>query len=202
MNDENLGTAPDHRALLVPAIVALASLAVLALALLGRSWMDSRTTAVISKGSVRVLNGGFAHDVVGWAPVGGATLHWSPEHGGSLSIASSTSAAPTGAAAPAAILIVGRVDDGAVYRIRAQVRLVQPRVRNVRLAVVGCIGGSSDVARSPDLSPRLSTGTWTAVAFDARLVVASCPTMVPTIQVSAVGRGTTLLVDDVSLAPR
>lgn len=202
MSDDTLGIAPDRRALLIPAVVALAALAALTLALIGRSWVNSRTTAVISKGSVRVLNGGFSHDIFGWVPAGPAALQWSPEHGGSLAITSSSAAAEAGAAAPAAILIVGRVDDGAVYRIRAQMRLAQPRVRKVRLAVIGCIGGASNVARSPDLVRRLSTSTWTMVTFDARLVVASCPAMIPTIQVSAFGRGHALLVDDVSLAPR
>jgi hypothetical protein len=202
MNDDTLGIAPGRRALLIPAVVAFAALATLMLALIGRSWVNSRTTAVISKGAVRVLNGGFDHDSFGWAPVGPAALQWSPGHGGSLAITSSSAAAQAGAAAPEAILIIGRVDDGAVYRIRAQLRLAQPGVRNVRLAVIGCIGGASDAARSPDLTPRLSTNTWTTVTFDVRLLVASCPAMVPTIQVSAIGRGHTLSLDDVSLAPR
>jgi len=202
MNDETMGMAPGHLEVLVPLAVALAILATLGIALLGGSWVSSRTTVVVVNGPVQVLNGGFSHNALGWAPVGSATLLWSPGHGGSLALGSSTPTAQSGAAAPAGILVVGRVVDKAVYRVRAQLRLAQAHVRNVRLAVVGCIGGASDAARSPDLSARLSTSTWTTVAFDARLDVATCPAMVPTLQITAVGQGPTLLVDDVSLAPR
>jgi hypothetical protein len=201
MNEDTFGMAPgDSHALLVPLIVALAVLATLAFAVLGRTWVASRTTAVVATGPLQVLNGSFARDAASWAPVGQASVLWVPEHGGSLAISSSTPTAPAGAAAPPGPLVVGRVIDGATYRLSAAVRLAESGVRDVRLAVLGCVGGASNVASSRDFAPRLRASGWTTVSFDTRLVVAACTTGLPTVQVTALGHGEMLLVDDVSLA--
>jgi hypothetical protein len=201
MNDDRFDSAPGDRiGLLVPLAVALAVLATLALALLGRTWVNSRTTAVTVSGPLQILNGDLARQADGWTPAGPATLVWVPDHGGSLAITSSTSAAPAGAAAPPGPLVVGKVRDGATYRLSAKVRLARPTVRDVRLAVIGCVGGATNSASSRDLAPRLRTSAWTTVSLDTRLVVGSCTTGLPTVQITALGKGRILLVDDVSLA--
>ena len=199
MNEDTLAIAGDRQAVLVPAIVAAVLLACVALGVLGLSLTRSRTVVAALNGPVQLLNGGFALEADGWASVGPGSIRWVPEHGGSLALGSSSNAAPVGAVAAAGPLIIGNLADGAVYRLSAKVRLVQPGVRNVRLAILDCVGGAAPGLASRDFRPRLRTDAWTTVSMETRLRRAACTAPLPGVQITGVGNGDLLRVDDVSL---
>jgi hypothetical protein len=148
---------------------------------------------------MQLLNGGFAREADGWTTVGQASVRWVPEHGGSLALGSASDAAPVGAVATPGPLVVGNLADGAVYRLSATVRLVKAGVRNVRLAILDCVGGAAPGVASRDFRPRLRTGGWTTVSMEARLRRVACTAALPGVQITAVGTGDLLRVDDVSL---
>ena len=200
MNEDTLGVAGDRRVLLVPVILALVLLTCVALAGVGRHWTGSRTALAVLTGPITLLNGTFARGLDGWTAVGKGSVRWVPEYGGSLALSSASPAAPVGAVAAPGAVVVGSLANGVVYRLSVAVRLVKPGVRNVRLAILDCIGGAAAGLASPDLTARLRADGWTTVSMQARLRRAACTTgSVPGVQITAVGSGDLLRIDDVSL---